>query len=99
MLRGAPGVCLEKSMVQKVHRYRTLDGKEFASHEEAFVHEKGLRLISDVRDVIVDVINTTLDPQSRRVYNIDPSHASALADMLVTTDLRTRLKPLLKDLA
>jgi len=86
-------------MVQKVNRYRTLDGKEFASHDEAFNHEKGLKLISDVRDVIVDVINSTTDPQNRRVYNIDSSQASALADMLVTTDLRARLKPLLKDVA
>lgn len=85
-------------MVKKVARFQTLDGKEFLNHEEAYTHEKGLKLIQDVKGVIDDVISSTVDPKGRQVYNAATVQTATLADLLVTTDLAARLKPLLKDL-
>jgi hypothetical protein len=86
-------------MVQKVSRYRTLDGKEFVAYDDAVTHERGLKLVSDVRDTIIDTMNSVVDGQNRKVYNVDLNQASTLADMLVMTDLYSRLKPMLKDLS
>lgn len=86
-------------MVKKVSRYTTIDGKEFVNYDEAVTHEKGLKLVQDVKDTIIDTMNAVVDGQGRRVYNVDIAQANALADMLVMTDLYARLKPLLKDIS
>lgn len=71
-------------MPQKIIKYKSVDGEEFNSYDEAYKHEQELKSVTDIRQLLVDTITNTKDSETgRRTYNIDASAVNAMADMLV----------------
>lgn len=74
-------------MPTKITKYKAVDGSEHESWDSAYNHEQTLKVVQDVRGLIVDTVNNTKDDQGRRVYRVDLENAMAFADILVSTDL------------
>lgn len=83
-------------MPTKISKYRTLDGLEFNTYDEAYQHEACLKVVEDVRAAITDTISHTKDESNRKVYILEQAAIMSFADMLVMTELFTQLKTIIK---
>lgn len=83
-------------MPKKITKYQAIDGSEHDTFQAAHDHEITLGLIKNVRVAVVETIQGYRDDRQRPVYNLDQASAYALADMLVMTDLLSKVNVIAK---